>query len=299
MECTAWKGTCLSTSCKTNRTKVVRRSDHRFKETRRSYPWRCASGKGEVADSSGPVKYGFGFGIGGLLFPYYLGVVRELREEGYLVADTPTAGSSAGAIAAGIHVSQLSVDEVLLLTIGVMDDFREKRRIGTLREIVRARMHHHLPKNIHELASGRIATVLCTFPGFEAVKILHYDSPEDFINALLASSHVPIYMNWSPFVGYHDYLCIDALFSDCIPLPEGNGLKLVRVSCFPQSLLRRFGRSAEIYYGKCEDQRHTLLRLLGWIFCPPETKEIHELIAQGRDDVKAWIAEQESTPVSS
>lgn len=35
---------------------------------------------------------------GGLLFPYHLGVAKCLELEGYLGADTPLAGSSAGCV---------------------------------------------------------------------------------------------------------------------------------------------------------------------------------------------------------
>lgn len=41
-------------------------------------------------------KLGFSFTPGGLLFPYHLGVAKRLETEGFLAADTPLAGSSAG-----------------------------------------------------------------------------------------------------------------------------------------------------------------------------------------------------------
>ena len=41
-------------------------------------------------------RLGFSFTPGGLLFPYHLGVAKCLELQGFLAADTPLAGSSAG-----------------------------------------------------------------------------------------------------------------------------------------------------------------------------------------------------------
>lgn len=251
-----------------------------------------------AADSAGASNYGFGFGVGGLLFPYYVGVIRELRSKGYIHKDTPTAGSSAGAIAAGIHISELPDSEIESLTTGIIGDFRNKCRMGNLREIVYNRLDNHLPDNIDELASGRVMTVLCTYPNFELDTVLHYDSKDDYIYAVLASSHVPLYMDCTLFVEYQDKHCIDAIFSDCIPVPKGQGLHLVRVSCFPRTFLRFFRRNSDIYYGKCGHERHRLDSLLVWILFPPTVDTIYELIAQGEDDASAWIAEQEGARLS-
>lgn len=48
---------------------------------------------------------GFSFSPGGLLLPYHLGVLAALSYQGHLTADTPLAGSSAGAIAVASHAT--------------------------------------------------------------------------------------------------------------------------------------------------------------------------------------------------
>lgn len=298
MERTTWKRTSFPSGCATNKAKAVRRVCLGGKKTRDADSWRCATSRRAAKDSAGSLNYGFGFGVGGLLFPYYVGVVRELRSKGYIHKDTPTAGSSAGAMAAGIHISQLPDSKIESLTKGIMCDFRPKCRIGRLRKVVYKRMDRYLPDNIHELASGRVMTVLCKLPTFEAVKVLHYKSKDDFICAMLASSHVPLYMDCTLFVNYQHHHYIDAIFSDCIPVPNGQGLHLVRVSCFPRAFLQFFRRNSDIYYGKCGHERHQLGSLLNWIFNPPTVDAIYELIAQGEDDASAWIAEQEGARLS-
>jgi hypothetical protein len=61
--------------------------------------------------SKGPVSpavpIGFDFAPAGLLFPYYLGPIYELRRLGFIQGTTPLGGGSAGAVAAALMACEI------------------------------------------------------------------------------------------------------------------------------------------------------------------------------------------------
>jgi hypothetical protein len=68
---------------------------------------------------------GFGFSAGGLLFPYYIGVIMTLRDElGLLTADTPVAGASAGSLIAATAKSGISEADLIQATLELAHNCR-------------------------------------------------------------------------------------------------------------------------------------------------------------------------------
>ena len=62
---------------------------------------------------------GFSLSPGGLLLPYHLGVLASLSYHGHLTADTPLAGSSAGAIAVASHATGVAPHVALEASMGI------------------------------------------------------------------------------------------------------------------------------------------------------------------------------------
>ena len=70
-----------------------------------------------------------------------------------------------------------------------------------------------LPEDVHVLASGRlnVSVVQCSTrkPFLRSVYVNEFESKDDLVQALLTSSHVPLYMNTRVTSTFRGQTCVD------------------------------------------------------------------------------------------
>ncbi|XP_010538890.1 PREDICTED: uncharacterized protein LOC104813074 isoform X3 [Tarenaya hassleriana] len=177
---------------------------------------------------------GFSFSVGGLLFPYHLGVAQFLIEKGYIKETTPLAGSSAGAIICAVIACGLSMQKALEATKTIADDCRRKGTAFRLGALLRDCLEELLPDDAHTSCNGRIRVAVTQITWRpRGLLVDQFDSKGDLINALFTSSFIPGYFSASPATVFRNRLCIDGGLT--FFMPPTSASKTIRVSAFPAS----------------------------------------------------------------
>lgn len=105
---------------------------------------------------------GFSFSVGGLLFPYQLGVGVALTESGHIVPGvTPLSGSSAGSLVAAVLALNIDLDVVMERLEAILSDCRKGGTVGRLSGILERELLAALPEDCAERLSNGCLTVAC------------------------------------------------------------------------------------------------------------------------------------------
>lgn len=72
---------------------------------------------------------------------------------------------------------------------------RPQSIVGVLSSLVEEWLHDLLPDNAHEICRGRVTIVVTTLPDMRQMGISDFHSKQDLINAIMASSHVPLVLD--------------------------------------------------------------------------------------------------------
>lgn len=229
---------------------------------------------------------GFGFSAGGMLFPYYIGVVEALEELGIITEDTKIGGASAGSLIAATYHSGIGSKAATEACLTLAAELRKNGTRGRLKSNLRTFLEKMLPDDVHERCTNKAyISVTRAFPRPRNMLLSEYTSREDLIEALLTSCHIPWWFDNTLFTTFRGKLCYDGGLTNFIPLPPTQ--HGVRVCCFPSKQITTIydiGISPDNY----EDWPHTLQEMLSWAFEPAEDKLLLEFIGKGRADAKAW-----------
>jgi hypothetical protein len=130
---------------------------------------------------------GFSFSAGGLLFPYYIGVVGELRAAGALTPGlSRLGGASAGALIAACTSAGLSEAALLDATLRLCADCRANGTRFRLRGVLEPFLQALLPEDAHVRCSGRAhVAVTQLLPVAGGALLAEYASKAALIDALL------------------------------------------------------------------------------------------------------------------
>lgn len=229
---------------------------------------------------------GFGFSAGGMLFPYYIGVVEALEELGIITENTKLGGASAGSLIAACYHSGIGTKAATEACMTLAAELRTNGTRGKLKTNLRIFLEDLLPADVHERCSNKAyISVTQAFPRPRNMLLSHYESREDLIEALLTSCHIPWWFDNTLFTMFRGKRCYDGGLTNFIPLPPTQ--HGVRVCCFPSkqiSVVYDIGISPDNY----EEWPHSLQEMLSWAFEPASDKLLVEFIGKGRADAKAW-----------
>lgn len=228
---------------------------------------------------------GFGFSAGGLLFPYFVGNAVALKRLGLISEDTIFAGASAGSLISSCLVCDIEPEVLMDTNLIMYRELREKGTIGNVRGVVETYCHKLLPDDAHLRANNRlhvaIARVSRQRPFMQPVYINEFFSKEDLIQALLTSSHVPLYMNSKVTSTYRGRTCVDGGLMHFIPTPPCTNT--VKICCFPALPFK-----ADIAPGAFGECNYSLRQMLQFAILPPNENKIVELFEMGVNDVLEW-----------
>ncbi|KAE8656366.1 Acyl transferase/acyl hydrolase/lysophospholipase superfamily protein isoform 2 [Hibiscus syriacus] len=228
---------------------------------------------------------GFSFSGGGFLLPYHLGVAQFLIEKGYIKETTPLAGTSAGAIVSAVIASGATMDEALKVGKILGNDCRLNGTAFRLGAALRDLLAEHLPDDTHTKSNGRVRVAITQIlwrP--RGLLVDQFDSKEDLINAVVASSFIPGYAAPRPATIFRNRLCVDGGLT--LFMPPTSASKTVRVCAFPASWFRLQG--IEISPDCNPENRATRRELLKWAREPGEDEIFDRLFQMGYLDAAVW-----------
>jgi hypothetical protein len=139
----------------------------------------------------------FGFSAGGLMFPYYVGVVSALEQMGLAHRDTTKlAGASAGSLIAAAFNAGVSIPALEESMALFGEDCLRNGTRGRLGPLLRDFLHAYLPPDAAERCRGRThVAVTHAVPYFRPSLVSTFRGRDDLIEALLASCHIPWYFD--------------------------------------------------------------------------------------------------------
>ncbi|KAK9909103.1 hypothetical protein WJX75_007198 [Coccomyxa subellipsoidea] len=193
-----------------------------------------------VAEALKRGKLGFGFSAGGLLFPYYLGIVQTLSELNVITDATPLAGASAGSLIAACHHSGLPREQIKEACFVLADDCRRNGTRGRLGTVLSQFLHDLLPQDAHERCNDKaFVAVTRAWPRPQGELISQFHSREDLIEALLTSCHIPWWFQGTLGRDFRGALHFDGGLTNFCPAVSAPGILTQRITCFPAARLRR------------------------------------------------------------
>jgi len=234
-----------------------------------------------------PIKEGLGFGFsaGGLLFPYFVGNAAALKRLGLVKQDTVVTGASAGSLIGSFLVCDVDLQQLMDASLEMYEELREKGTVGNVRGVLETQLRRVLPADAHLRANGRLHVAIVRVnkqrPFVQPVFVNTFYSKEDLIQALLTSSHVPLYMNRKVTQMFRGRRCVDGGISNFIPTPPCT--EPVKVCCFPQVPF-----ASDIAPGNFGPCPFSLREMLRYAILPPSEEKIGELFEMGVNDVLAW-----------
>ncbi|XP_056287633.1 patatin-like phospholipase domain-containing protein 4 isoform X2 [Pseudoliparis swirei] len=174
------------------------------------------------------------FAACGFLGVYHLGAVGALLRHGDKLLGSlgGCAGASAGALVAAVLVTAPEkLEECKEFTFRFADSVR-RQRFGAVTPgydfllALREGIEEMLPSQAHRLATGRLHVSMTHSKSGENHILSTFNSREELITALLASSYVPVYAGLKP-VELRGQKWIDGGFTDSLPvLPTGRTITL-------------------------------------------------------------------------
>lgn len=157
------------------------------------------------------------FAGGGIYFFWQLGALKELQER-YDLTKVPMAGASSGALVA--VMAACDVDPELIFEeaykLAVDNDIWNRKfgLLGIWGGLIREWLDRLLPENAHEMCSHRLHVIIGKAPKLDQFEVNRFDSKEDLIEAVMASAHVPFFLDGRPFLQYREQPCWDGSFPD-------------------------------------------------------------------------------------
>lgn len=239
---------------------------------------------------------GYSFTPGGLLFPYYTGVISALTDLGLLGPDTVVSGSSAGAIAVALIASGLDMEGIMEENLRFQSQMLQKGTFWKLADMLKTSLMELLPDDVHVRMSGRAGIAVTKYKGrdLEGLIIENFFDKEDFADAVVASCYIPYYLGPNSGIAYRGDIYSDGMVTNFFPpLPraaQGSTKRIVTVSALPKNN-RSFVRDPGVDI--CPDlrprsQRYSTLEYIKIGLIPCSLDQVKKLVEEGYSDAMQW-----------
>jgi hypothetical protein len=181
-------------------------------ETTRKIPFR-----GPPTTDTHTLPIRLGWAGSGLFFWWQLGAVAFLRDR-YDLTKIRQVGASGGALAAALAACDACPDRTMDVALELSERYgvwsRPLGLMGVWGRIVEEWLEELLPEDAHERCSGRVGVVYTVLPTCEQVVIDSFSSKRDLIDCLLASAHVPFFLDFKLAKSVRGKLAVDGSLPD-------------------------------------------------------------------------------------
>ncbi|KAG7355188.1 patatin-like phospholipase [Nitzschia inconspicua] len=272
------------------------------------------------------MKIGLSLSPGGLLLPYHMGVLHQLKHENVIDSSTLVAGSSAGSIAAMAHGCDVHPYQVLEGTIEISETCQKKygRAHGKLLQ----QLEHHMERLVGQKEfdhlqqqSSKIGIAYTqVFPKHQSYLQTSFASRDDLFRAVRYSCMFPFYTADSPWLMDTSVsstrqllprLMMDGLFSvpwdrfGC-PLLEDMSTdvdRTIAVSVLPQHVLKWCANGMGSFpkhncispslAGQEANNDYWMINLIRMAVFPSSRQELTRLFDSGGRDAEMWCRQEE------
>lgn len=241
-----------------------------------------------------PPNMSFAFSGCGWITPFHLGVIKSLRDAGYLTNKSVVAGSSGGSIAATIAATDACTSKAMELILKLSKDkeFNRNKDLGIRRVIL-----EFLPSSESFKGCNNILhiTVTQVSPAFvrHPIVVSDYHSNEDLAAAVSSSCYIPLWSNLALSTDFRGTRVIDGGVFSFMP-PIGN----VTVTPFPKLysyIHRKKNKKASIspLLLSGDRRRYSEPKLLYWGLNPPSLRTLEDLFNYGVQSADVWVETQQ------
>ncbi|XP_019755316.2 1-acylglycerol-3-phosphate O-acyltransferase Pnpla3 isoform X2 [Dendroctonus ponderosae] len=231
----------------------------------------------------------------GFLGIYHIGVACCFRKYAPHLLLNKISGASAGAIAACCLLLDLPLGETTSDILRLATEAR-KKSLGpfnpsfNIHRLLMEGLEKFLPADAHIRVSGKLHISLTRVCDGQNVIVTQYDTRDELIQALLASSFIPIFSGLLP-PKFKNTRYMDGGYSDNLPTLDENTIT-VSPFCGESDICPR-DDSAQLFHinvanTSIELSKHNIYRILRILF-PPHPEKLANLCKQGFDDALRFL----------
>ena len=258
----------------------------------------------------------------GWLFPWHVGVLAALRARPRALASASeglrVTGTSGGAIVAVTDACGIAPEDAMKMSMEIAKQLRAQppnanrgdtwlSSWGRMGGVLERALHEHLPTDAHERCNGGRGGITATPVRGPADKMVwrepelisHFTSRDDLIEACLASSHIPYYLDGELAREWRGRWWVDGGMLDILPPiaasdDNDDNSSIIIKSC-PYETLKYVGKSL-----RPRADRHQIVspgwsefslvtQLLPWTFHPAAQKNLLALYDAGLRRTESWL----------
>lgn len=236
--------------------------------------------------------YGNSFALSGCgwLMPFYVGVIKAMKDRGVMNESSFYAGTSSGSLGSLLACCDIPCEDAMGLMIELS---RSKVFMGDMDKGLRTALKPLITPEALDRCQGRLHVTLTRVwpnPESSATIISHYDSAEHLLDVVAASCFIPLYSapKLAVNVGAQTGFYVDGGVLAFMP-PIGD----ITISPFSQRFIYEIlplkpktFRPTCIYLNRTE---YPVAKLLSWVLLPPPEKSIWELYHKGSEAANRWL----------
>eukprot|EP00092_Neocalanus_flemingeri_P041707 GFUD01045428.1.p1 GENE.GFUD01045428.1~~GFUD01045428.1.p1 ORF type:complete len:371 (-),score=64.19 GFUD01045428.1:84-1196(-) len=236
----------------------------------------------------------------GFIGIYHVGVSACLKTYAPQLLENKILGSSAGAMAAVALICDLSLEDMARSVVTLANNASEKV-LGPfspsfdLHGVLKEGWDRLLPDDVAQKASGRLHISMTKLSDRSNLLVSEFFSKSDLLDALLASSFVPMMSGWLP-PRFRGDLVFDGGYSDNLPVLGGETITVspfagdasicpIDESQIGSVLNLRLPQGSEASANISKDN----LIKLGRAVVPPNTEGLQRLCCQGYQDAMRYL----------
>ena len=237
----------------------------------------------------------------GFIGIYHVGVSACLKRHAPHLLQNKIGGSSAGAMAAVALICDLSLVDVtrgvaMLAHTANQKVMRAFNPTFSLHDKLKSMFVEIFPDDVAERARGRLFVSMTRASNKSNILVSDFRDKEDVIEAVCASSFVPMMSGWFP-PRFRGELALDGGYSDNIPDLGG---RTITVSPFSgdASICPAEHASSQLWSvphgsgGSVHLSKENLFKL-GNAMVPPDTRKMQTICAQGFSDAMSYLQSSE------
>lgn len=157
------------------------------------------------------------FSGGGIFFFWQLGAASYIHQHCQSLHNVPVMGASAGSIAATLMATQVSFEEAASVAIRIASEhnvWQSKTGLaGIWGSLIRKFLEEIIPDDLSEETLSKINILVTPRFFLKGPKLLsRFDSKADLIEAIMASVHIPLFMNGKVTTTYKEEKYMDGSF---------------------------------------------------------------------------------------
>uniref|UniRef100_A0A7S2XFS4 PNPLA domain-containing protein n=1 Tax=Lotharella oceanica TaxID=641309 RepID=A0A7S2XFS4_9EUKA len=154
----------------------------------------------------------------GIFVFWQLGALKYISTH-FDLSNVTLHGGSAGAVLSTFIASGVDLNHAVRVSYDIGMEARVWDRwnhFGLFGPLIRKWLEILLPDDAHIRCSNRVRILLTRVPGFRQQYVSQFATREELINAVMASVHVPFFLNWKPLKSFRGAYYMDGTLDDFV-----------------------------------------------------------------------------------